>query len=127
MSDFMHTHGAPSWIQHMGSDPAAARKFYEQTLGWTVADMPMQDGSSYAGIMVGEGPVGGFLPRPVPDGAWMIYITVDDVDARFERAVEAGAAGISAPQDYPGVGRMATITDPYGATISLVTYESMQG
>ena len=127
MSNPMQTHGAPSWIQHMGSDPAAARKFYETTLGWTVADMPMQDGNSYAGIMVGEAPVGGFLPQPVPEGAWMIYITVDDVDARYASAVDAGAKGVSDPMDYPGVGRMATITDPYGATISLITYESTQG
>ncbi len=127
MTNPIQTHGAPSWIQHMGSDPAAARKFYEQTLGWNVSDMPMSDGSAYAGIMVGDAPVGGFLPQPVPEGAWMIYITVDDVDARFARALDGGATGVSEPADYPGVGRMATITDPYGATISLITYESMQG
>ena len=126
MSNPMNTHGAPSWIQHMGADPAAARKFYEQTLGWNVSDMPMQDGNSYAGIMVGDNPVGGFLPQPSPQGAWMIFITVDDVDARFNKAISAGATGLSDPADFPGVGRMATLTDPYGATISLITYESMQ-
>ncbi len=127
MTNPMQTHGAPSWIQHMGGDPAAARKFYETTLGWNVADMPMSDGSAYSGIMIGETAVGGFLPQPVPQGAWMIYITVDDVDSRFNKAVENGATGVSEPADFPGVGRMATITDPYGATISLITYESMQG
>ena len=126
MSNPMHTHGAASWIQHSGSDPAGARKFYETVLGWTVNDMPMQDGSSYTGIVVGEKPIGGFMPVPVQDGAWTIYITVDDVDARFRAALDKGAEGIEEPADFPGVGRMAKIRDPYGASISLITYEGMQ-
>ena len=120
----MQTHGAPSWIQHQGGDPAAARKFYENVFDWQVNDLPMQDGSSYSAIAVGESPVGGFMPRPVPDGAWMVYITVDNVDERFGKALDQGAKAVSEPADYPGVGRIATIEDPYGASISLITYES---
>ncbi|WP_136656814.1 VOC family protein [Nitratireductor sp. XY-223] len=127
MTNPMQTHGAASWIQHSGSDPAGARKFYETVLGWTVNDMPMQDGSSYSGIVVGENPIGGFMPMPVPAGEWTIYITVDNVDARFKSALDNGAEGIDEPADFPGVGRMAKIRDPYGASISLITYESMQG
>lgn len=123
----MQTHGAPSWIQHQGKDPAAARKFYETVLGWTVNDMPMKDGSSYPAIVVGEAPVGGFMPMPMPDGAWMIYITVDDVDARFGAALDNGAEAVAEPADFPGVGRMATIRDPQGASIAMITYESQQG
>ena len=68
MTNPMQTHGAANWIQHSGSDPAAARKFYESALGWNVNDMPMQDGSAYAGIVVGENPIGGFMPHPAPEG-----------------------------------------------------------
>lgn len=127
MTNPMQTHGAPSWIGHSGPDNVAARKFYEDVLGWNVIDMPMQDGSSYAGIMVGESPVGGFNPQPSPDGAWTIFVTVDDVDARYRKALDAGATSAGEPMDMPGVGRMATITDPQGASIALITYESMQG
>lgn len=127
MTNPMQTHGAASWIQHSGSDPAAARKFYENVLGWTVNDMPMQNGSAYAGIVVGENPIGGFMPQPVPEGQWLIYITVDDVDTRFKSALDNGAEGISEPADFPGVGRMATIKDPHGASIAIITYESQQG
>ncbi len=123
----MQTHGAPSWIQHHGGDPAAARKFYENVLDWQVNDMPMQDGSSYSAITVGDAPVGGFMPMPMPAGAWMIYITVDDVDARFGKALDSGAEAVSEPADFPGVGRMATIKDPFGASIALITYENQQG
>lgn len=127
MDSPMTQHGAPSWIQHSGSDPAAARKFYETVLGWTVADMPMQDGAAYPGIMIGENPVGGFMPQPVSDGQWLIYITVDDVDIRFQSALDNGAEAVSDPADFPGVGRMATIKDPHGASIAIITYEAPQG
>jgi hypothetical protein len=127
MTNQMQTHGAPSWIQHSGSDPAAARKFYETVLGWNVADMPMQDGAAYPGIMIGENPVGGFMPFPAPEGQWLIYITVDNVDSRFKSALDNGAEGVSDPTDFPGVGRMATIKDPHGASIALITYEAPQG
>lgn len=123
----MATHGHPSWIEHSGVDSAAARAFYEKVLGWPVADMPMQDGSSYPGIMVGESPVGGFSPRPAKAGSWTVYITVDDVDSRYKAALDAGAKSVNEPVSMPGVGRMATITDPFGASIAFITYEKQAG
>ena len=123
MSDAFSTHGAPSWIEHSGSNPEGARKFYEATLGWTIGDLPMKDGSSYPGIMIGEGPVGGFSPRPNAQGSWTLYITVDDADQRYQKALDAGAAEVSPPMTYPGVGRMATFKDPFGATIAVITYD----
>lgn len=125
MSDSpMTTHGAPSWISHNGPDPAAARKFYEEVLDWQVADLPMQDGSSYPGIMVGQAPVGGFAPQPETEGRWLVYITVEDVDRHFAAALKAGATSVSAPADVPGVGRIGTLKDPFGAVIAFITYEA---
>jgi predicted enzyme related to lactoylglutathione lyase len=115
------THGSPSWLQHSSKDPAAARKFYETVLGWTVSEMPMKDGSNYAAIVVGDGPVGGFSPMPGNDG-WLPYITVDDVDARVAKAKAAGATIASEAMTVPGVGRMATIADPFGGRIALIDY-----
>lgn len=114
-------HGSPSWFQHSGKDPAAARKFYEQVLGWTVSEMPMKDGSNYPAIVVGDKPVGGFSPTP-GDGGWLAFITVDDVDARVNKAKAAGATIVAAPMTAPGVGRMATIADPFGAKLAFIDY-----
>ena len=115
------THGSPSWLQHSSSDPAAARKFYETVLGWKVAEMPMQDGSSYPAIVVGDGPIGGFSPLP-GEGGWLAYITVDDVDARLAQAEAAGATVAAPAMTAPGVGRMATIVDPFGAKLAFIDY-----
>ena len=120
----MTTHGAFSWVEFHGQDAAAARSFYEKILGWTVAEMPMQDGSSYPGIMVGDQPAGGFSPKPAEGGAWLVYVTVDDVDARTRAAAEAGAEVISEPFSAPGVGRFAVVKDPFGASLAFITYEN---
>lgn len=111
----MTTHGAFSWVEHHGRDAAAARSFYAKVLGWTVADMPMQNGTSYAGIMLGEQPIGGFSPKPAESASWLAYVTVDDIDARTRAAVDAGAEVLSEPTSAPGVGRIAVVRDPFGA------------
>ncbi len=123
----MTTPGVAGWIEYSGPDTAAAKKFYGEIVGWNIADMPMQDGSNYPGIMVGEGPIGGFSPAPSDEGKWTIFITVDDVDGRTAKVKKAGGKVLSEPVDMPGVGRMSTIEDPQGGRIALITYESMQG
>lgn len=115
------THGAPSWLQHSSSDPAAARDFYETVLGWTVSELPMKDGSNYPAIVVAGAPVGGFAPIP-GEGGWLAYITVDDVDSRLEKAKAAGATIIAEALTAPGVGRVATIADPFGARMAFIDY-----
>lgn len=122
MPEMNTTHGAPSWIEFQGKDPAAARKFYEDVLGWNVVDMPMNDGSAYPGIMIGENAVGGFAPMSIEGGNWVVYITVDDVDARYSAALKAGASSLSEPADFPGVGRIARISDPQGALMAFIKY-----
>ncbi|MEM8589421.1 MAG: VOC family protein [Pseudomonadota bacterium] len=119
----MATHGAASWIEYKGKDTAAARTYYQKVLGWNVVEMPMKDGSSYPGIMVGEAPIGGFSPMPSNGGAWLNYITVDDVDHRFKTAIAEGGTALQDPISIPGVGRMGVFKDPFGATLAVITYE----
>ncbi len=122
----MTTPGIAGWIEHSGPDAASAKAFYRDVLGWQIADMPMQDGSSYSGIMVGEGPIGGFSPMPADDAAWTIFVTVEDVDTCAAKAKSAGAGILAGPMDVPGVGRMVVMNDPQGARIAAITYESMR-
>lgn len=122
----MTTPGNTGWVAYSGPDSAAAKKFYSDVVGWKIAEIPMRDGSSHSAIMVGDGPIGGFAPIPTETGSWMIYVTVEDVDAATLRAEEAGGRVLSTPTDMPGVGRMSTIADPQGGSISLITYESMK-
>ncbi|WP_372574278.1 VOC family protein [Ruegeria jejuensis] len=121
----MTTPGNSGWIGHSGPDQAKAKAFYKDVLGWTINDMPMQDGSSYSAIAIGETTIGGFSPMPEESGNWTIYFTVADVDAGVAQAQAQGAEVIAPTMDVPGVGRMATLSDPQGARFALITYESM--
>ena len=126
MSTTMTTVGNAGWIQYSGPDATAAKKFYKDVIGWNIADMPMEDGTSYSGIMLEDGPIGGFSPMVEPSGSWTIYVTVADVDASTKLAKNAGATITTEPMDMPGIGRMSSLVDPQGARLSLITYESMQ-
>jgi len=119
------THGAFSWTELTTSDRKAARKFYGTLLGWELKDMDMGHGT-YTIINVGGQGIGGITDIPpnakgMPS-AWGGYVTVDDVDAVAAKVPGLGGRVLLAPMDIPTVGRFATIMDPQGATISLITY-----
>ena len=60
-------------------------------------------------IMIGGG--GTWSGEPMPAA---IYLYMDDVDAVYKRALEAGAASISEPADQPYGDRLAGIKDAFG-------------
>ena len=82
--------------------------------------------STYTVINVGGQGVGGITTVPLNakgmPPAWGGYITVNNVDAVVARVAGLGGRVLLAPMDIPTVGRFATIMDPQGATISLITY-----
>ena len=48
-----------------------------------------------------------------------LYIYVDDADATYARAVDAGATTIEAPLDTPYGDRRAMVTDPFGNVLQI--------
>lgn len=51
-----------------------------------------------------------------------VYVTHDDPDAGFSRAVAAGAAVVYEPKDQPYGAREFAVTDPEGTTWYVGTY-----
>jgi len=51
-----------------------------------------------------------------------IYVYVEDVDAAYQRALEAGAISIAAPEDKPYQERAAGVMDSFGNTWWIATY-----
>ncbi len=49
-------------------------------------------------------------------------MTVEDVDASVQRAIELGGTVLMQPQDIPDTGRFAVSQDPQGATFSIIAY-----
>src|SRR5271154_4821263 len=51
-----------------------------------------------------------------------IYVYVEDVDAAYRRALEAGATSVAAPEDKPYQERGAGVKDSFGNTWWIATY-----
>ena len=99
--------------------------FYTSVFGWTTRTSPMGEGQPpYTEFLLdGESVAGAWemnpmVPAEVPS-YWQVYFAVDDVDAAFKKAIDAGARELQAPQDFPG-GRFAIVSDPQGASIGLL-------
>ena len=60
------------------------------------------------------------VPPQVPS-YWMPYFQVADCDASTAKAKELGAKPMVGPQDIPGTGRFAILTDPQGAMFAVYT------
>src|ERR1700686_9269 len=72
-------------------------------------------GDSIVGLEVGE--------PPHPGGTRAsIYVYVEDVDAAYKRALEAGATSVSEPSDKPYQERGAGIKDSYGNIWYIATF-----
>ena len=121
----MASHGHFHWNELMTKDADCAKRFYGDTVGWTFDAMPMENGGTYWVAKMGDQPVGGIFPtdqagcESTPEG-WMPYLAVDDIDARTNKAVAAGAKLMRPIFDIPGIGRIAILTQPGGAGVGWI-------
>jgi uncharacterized protein len=118
-------HGVVCWSELAVHDVARAQKFYADALGWRFEAMQMP-AMTYWIISFGEARVGGMFEMSGPEFKgvpehWLTYIAVDDVDARLEKAVAAGAKICKEAFDIAGVGRMAVLAEPGGAVVAWMT------
>lgn len=120
----MSKQGTPIWYELMTPDPAAAQRFYENVLGWKVADSGMA-GMDYRLASAGDAMVAGLMapPREGIPANWGIYFAVADCDAAARDAQSAGASICVPATDIPGVGRFAVLTDPQGAVFNILKGE----
>ena len=100
-------------------DANAELAFLKVAFGGTEANCQRNADNSvmHAEINIGDslvmlGQAGGpWKPRPAA-----LYLWVDDVDAAYARAIQAGATSESEPEDKPYGHRNAAVLDPNGVT-----------
>lgn len=122
----MTPHGEFHWCELRTRDAERAKKFYSETIGWTFESMPTPDGETYWVASNNGKPVAGLFPLSSPrfDGvpeSWMVFLSVDDVDARVAKALAAGAKLAMPIFDVPDVGRIAMLHEPSGAGVGWMT------
>lgn len=120
-------HGAFSWCELLTTDTENAKHFYGKLFNWTLEPAPTAlPGVDYALVKCAGQHQGGMMAiPPAAEGVpphWGVYITVDDVDATANLAVEMGGRICMPPQDIPQVGRFCVLQDPQGAVFSVIAY-----
>ena len=112
------------------SDVTAAIPFYETAFSATVLNTDNADAPLFAALKIGNAQVfltagwaqGGYVPLPVgAPRATSQHMYLEDVDASFANAVEAGATPVSEPTDMYWGERTAIICDPFGHYWTLAT------
>ena len=108
------------WYDLLSTNAEKSIAFYTHVIGWT--SKPFESG--YTMFVSGQGPHAGTiaLPEEARHGApphWTANVQVDDVDATVAKVHELGGKVLSAPSDFPNVGRLAVIADPQGAPINV--------
>lgn len=117
--------GTPSWVELTTTDVGAAKAFYTGLFDWSFEEVPTGDEGTYSLATLRGHRTAGLASQP-PDQAtlgvpphWMLYITVDDVDAAAARVAPAGGSVHAGPFDVMDAGRMVVIQDSLGVYLGL--------
>lgn len=119
-----HPHGHFCWLELATTDRLGALSFYGRLFGWGSVDAPM-DKDIYTMFKLKEKDTGAtyqLSPEMLGQGIpphWLLYISVDDVEAAAGSVAAAGGAVMMGPFDVQLHGRMAVARDPQGATFAL--------
>lgn len=107
-----------NWIDLTVDDAERVRDFYVAVAGWRADPVSMgdyddynlctEDGTPVAGVCHARGSNTGLPPQ------WLIYITVDDLDAAIVACEAHGGRVVREPVSLMG-GRMCVLADPAGA------------
>jgi uncharacterized protein len=115
------------WVELTTRSTQQAREFYGSLFGWdfTESPIPIPNSGNYVEYAIGSTRYGGLLPMNSDWGDmpshWSIYIPVPGVDACVARTKELGGKVVVSPFDAKGVGRIAMIAEPTGASTYIIT------
>lgn len=112
--------GMPYWIDLVTSEPRKSAAFYEEVMGWEVAEVEGTNGYQMARI---QGlPVAGIIPQPedatMPD-TWVTYFLSRDLDGDLARVEKLGGRVLAQPSAVH-LGLMALAVDPAGGLFGLI-------
>jgi predicted enzyme related to lactoylglutathione lyase len=115
--------GRVGWRELHATDWPAALTFYGAMFGWGKGNtFEMGASGSYQQFTIGGTPVGGMFNSAAAQRAsfWLLYFSVDDIDAAAGRVTAAGGTLLHGPQQVPGGGWILQACDPQGAMFALL-------
>ena len=120
-----YAHGHFCWIDLMAADISTAKQFYGELFGWEAVDQDTRGGPPYVvfqadgSVLCGMGQLSDEMKSEGVPPTWNSYVSVDDLDATFGKAMGLGATPLMPPMQVVDAGKMAIIQDPTGAALSL--------
>ncbi|WAJ29749.1 VOC family protein [Antarcticirhabdus aurantiaca] len=114
--------GHAVWNELSTPDPDAALDFYKRVLSIrNEGGMPMGEFGEYRFIHAGPDCIGAVMGE-MPNGrpGWLVYFSVDDVDAAKARLESAGGRSLQGPDEVPGGAFIVVAEDDRGARFGLV-------
>lgn len=126
--------GTSTWLDLSAQDLSAVMPFYTGLFGWDAEDLGEQF-NGYRILRSGGKLVGGAMSvagMTCPEGTplpseWGVYLTVDDVDDRVTKALDAGGGVVVPAEDIGDSGRMAVVLDAVGAAIGMWRPRELEG
>lgn len=115
--------GAICWAELYTRDGAAADAFFRRLFDYRVDPLACAEGTNYVTYARGDGPVCGRMQMTAAWGDvpphWLIHFVVEDVDAALAKVTALGGTRRHGPIESP-YGRIAVVSDPYGAVFSII-------
>ena len=113
--------GSIGWIDLTVPNADEVRDFYKGVVGFPTSDVSMGDYNDYC-LLVNDQPVAGVCHArgsnaDIPP-AWLIYITVADLDESLAKVTGLGGEIVLPARGLAG-GRFAVVKDPGGAVSGL--------
>jgi predicted enzyme related to lactoylglutathione lyase len=119
-----------AWTELYTADADAAKRFYTDVFGWSAKDNDMGGGMIYTTVRPASGgedaDQGGVMqisPEMAAAGLtprWGIYFEVPDCDVTVAKVRELGGTVLMGPETMEGVGRLAQLLDPHGASFAVI-------
>jgi uncharacterized protein len=115
--------GAMCWNDLRTTDVGGATDFYSRLFGWRIEEAT-GSGGAYDTIYLGDRTNGGIMPitdqmAGVPPH-WGVYFAVEDCEKAVARVEELGGRVLAPTMSVPA-GRFAVVSDPQGASVSLLS------
>lgn len=121
-TEIVNEPGSLTWTDARLTDAEAGKAFYSAVFGYTYQPIPGAP-DDYGTFHTGGDPLGGMGGMMGgPDGTpahWLAYFSVADADAAIA-AAEQGGGTVVMPAEGTPFGRMAVLTDPFGATFAVI-------
>jgi predicted enzyme related to lactoylglutathione lyase len=125
----VNEHGAVIWNELHTREGARADEFYRAVFGYEPEQMGDGQTFDYSLYKVGGNMIGGRNQLGAEDSTpagWLTYFAVDDPDVAVATATEGGASVLTPAHDSD-YGRMAVLTDPWGAVFAVIQAPKDEG